>query len=70
MGTGCLHIKFVIVSPPFLPLTVKLISSGQTVRKTLDVLLNLVTVVMGKLSAIYSSVYSIKFFIYGEHCFI
>lgn len=33
-GLGCLHIKFVIVSLPFLPVTVKLISSGQTVKMT------------------------------------
>lgn len=39
---------FVIVCLPFLP--VKLISSGGTVKMTLDVFLKLIAVVMGKLS--------------------
>lgn len=41
---------FVIVCLPFLPVTVKLISSGGTVKMTLDVFLNLIAVVLGKLS--------------------
>ena len=39
-----------VVIVPFLPVTVKLISSGGTVKMTLDAFLNLIAVVMGKLS--------------------
>lgn len=41
---------FVIVCLVFLPATVELISSGRTVKMTLDVFLDLIAVVMGKRS--------------------
>lgn len=53
---------FVIVCLAFLPVTVKLISSGRTVKMTLDVFSEFNRSCHGKTFNVHSCVYSIKFF--------